>query len=624
MLPGIIFAFSVGSDSWSMVLQVLLRGINASYAYAAWPVTISLLVGLLIAKGCWPRLAFLPLFPVSGDALRALFQFRFRRCEGPKSIALGAILLLVATGCGGGGQSSPTTPQQGIQDGPPASFTPTAVTTFHNNNARTGANLTETWLTPSNVSAATFGKRAAITVQGDIFAQPLYVPGVTAGQGSHNLIIVATEHDQVYAIDADTHQIVWQKDFLGSSGTVTTLLPSDLLNCSAIAPEVGITGTPVIDTTTSTIYVVARTKETQSGQPVFYQRLHSLDLTTGQDKLTPTVITSPPDPNGEFGAAQFDPVLNNQRSALLLTNGQVYVAWASHCDLGTYQGWVMSFDASTLQLTGAWTPSPSGTFGGIWMAGSGPASDSSGDVYLPVGNGPSDAMTGGSNYGDSVVRLHNSANQISAIDYFIPFDWKTLFDDDLDLGSAGSILLPDQTGAAHPHLLAVAGKDATVYLLDRDNLGHWQPSNDGQVLQSFKSDSQHNFSTPAFWNNTFYFGWFAGPVEAFRYDPTSQQIDPTPISSTGSWTLGYPGASPSVSANGTSNGIVWVLRNNGTDADLRAYDATNLNNELYDSEMSPERDNSGPSVTFGVPTVADGWVFVGTRGEVDIYGLLSR
>ncbi len=546
----------------------------------------------------------------------------FRDCGGFKRAAFAAILLTMATGCGGGSAAAPA--QGSNQIGPPATFTPTVVATYHNNNARTGANLTETWLTPSNVSVGTFGKRAAITVQGDVFAQPLYVPGVTAGQASHNLIVAATEHDQVYAIDADNHQIVWHADFLGSSGTVTTLSPSDLLTCSAIAPEVGITGTPVIDTTTSTVYVVARTKETQSGQPVFYQRLHALDLATGQDKLTPTVITSPPDPGGQFGVAQFDPQLNNQRSALLLANGQVYVAWASHCDFGSYQGWVMSFDATSLQLTGAWTPEPSGTYGGIWMAGSGPASDASGDVYLPVGNGQSDAMTGGSNYGDSVVRLRNSANQISTIDYFIPFDWQMLFNDDLDLGSGGSILLPDQSGTAHPHLLTVAGKDGTVYLLDRDNLGHWQPGNDGQVVQTFKSDAQNSLCTPAFWNNNLYFGWLRGPVEAFRYDPASQQIDTTPTSTTGGWDVGYPGASPSISANGTSGGILWVLRNNGTDAELRAYDATNLRSELYDSDLSPERDESGPSVIFGVPTVADGWVFVGARGEVDIYGLLSR
>jgi hypothetical protein len=533
------------------------------------------------------------------------------------------LLLLIATGCGGG-NSSPATTQESNQNGPPASFVPTTVSTYHNNNARTGANLTESWLTPANVNISTFGKRAAIPVQGDVFAQPLYVPGVATAQGSHNLIIAATEHDQVYGIDADSRQIVWHTDLLGSSGTVTTLAPSDLLNCTAIAPEVGITGTPVIDTSTSTVYLVARTKETQSGQPVFYQRLHALSLSTGQDKVAPTVITTPPDPGGQFGVAQFDPVLNNQRSALLLANGQVYVAWASHCDFGNYQGWVMSFDESSLQLTGAWTPSPSGTSGGIWMSGSGPASDASGDVYLAVGNGASDAMSGGANYGDSVVRLRSSANQISLIDYFIPFDWQMLFDDDLDLGSGGPILLPDQSGAVHPHLLPVAGKDGTVYLLDRDNLGQSQPGNDGQVVETFKSDAQKSLCTPAFWNNNLYFGWMRGPIEAFRYDPASQQINPTPVSTTGAWDVGYPGASPSISANGTSNGILWALRNNGTDADLRAYEAADLSNELYDSELSPQRDQAGPSVTFGVPTVADGWVFVGARGEVDIYGLLAR
>lgn len=614
-----VFAFNLGSSSGSPVLQVLLSGIGTACRYAALPVATSFFLKPLVAMSR----GVVPAFRLSPHPSKAPAHSSSPCRAGAQSVALGAILLLIATGCGGG-KSVPAPVQEGNQGGPPASFTPTAVTTYHNDNARSGANLTETWLTPSNVSVATFGRRAAIPVAGAVFAQPLYVPGVATAQGSHNLLIVATEHDQVYAIDADTHQIVWHQDFLGSSGTVTTLLPSDLLNCSAISPEVGITGTPVIDTTTSTIYLVVRTKETQSGQPVFYQRLHALDLTTGQDKLTPTVITTPPDPSGEFGAAQFDPLLNNQRSALLLSNGQIYVAWASHCDFGNYQGWVMAFDATSLQLTSAWTPAPSGTFGGIWMAGSGPASDATGDVYLAVGNGASDVMTGGSNYGDSVVRLHNSSNQLTAIDYFIPFDWQTLFNDDLDLGSGGPILLPDQTGATHPHLLPVAGKDGTVYLLDRDNLGKSQPGNDGQVVQSFKSGAQGNFSTPAFWNNTLYFGWLSGPIEAFRYTPATQQIDTTPISTTGAWDLGYPGASPSVSANGTAGGIVWVLRNNGTDADLRAYDATNLRSELYDSELSPERDMAGPSVTFGVPTVADGWVFVGAHDEVDIYGLLSR
>ena len=404
---------------------------------------------------------------------------------------------------------------------------------------------------------------------------------------------------------------------------VTTVQPDDV-NCAAIAPEIGITGTPVIDTTSSTIYLATRTKETQSGQAVFYQRLHALDLKTGQEKLTPTTITTPPDPGGQFGVAQFDPVRNNQRAALLLANGQVYVAWASNCDVGEYQGWVMSFDATTLQLTAGWTSEPVGIQGGIWMAGGGLATDSSGDVYLAVGNGWSDPMTGGLDYGDSVVRLHASGNQVTAIDYFIPFDWQTLFDEDNDLGSGGPVLLPDQNTAAHPHLLTIAGKDGKVYLLDRDDLGQAKPDNDDQILQSFQTDAQLSLCTPAFWNNNLYFGWGYGPVEAFRYDPATQQIVTTPTSTTGSFDVGYPGATVSVSASGTNNGIVWLVRNDGAYSDLRAYDATDLTRELYSSEQSPQRDRAGPSVIFGVPTVADGLVFVGGRGELDIYGLLSK
>ncbi len=529
---------------------------------------------------------------------------------------------MVATGCGGsGGSSQASTP---TEPSSPATTNHTVVSTYHNDNARTGANITETLLTPANVNPVLFGKRAAITVAGDIFAQPLYIPAIVTAEGSlHNLIIVATEHDQVYAIDADSHNIVWHADFLDSAAGVSTLQTTDV-NCSAIAPEIGITGTPVIDTSSSTIYVVARTKETQSGEPVFYQRLHALDLKTGLDKVAPTTITTPPDPTGQFGVARFDPLLNNQRAALLLVNGQVYVAWASHCDLGNYQGWLMAFDAGTLQVTAAWTPEPSGDFGGIWMAGGGPASDSSGDVYLAVGNGYSDAMLGESDYGDSVVRLHTSNNLISTADYFTPYNWQTLYTEDHDLGSGGAILLPERSGSAHPRLLTVAGKDGKVYLLDRDSLGQSRPDNDSQIVQSFQSDAQASLCTPVFWNNNFYFGWMLGPLEAFRYDPVRQQIDTTPTSTTGSFNMGYPGATVSLSADGVRNGIVWFVRNDGEYSDLRAYDATNLNLELYSSEMSPGRDRSGPSVIFGVPTVVDGWVLVGGRGELDVYGLLSR
>jgi hypothetical protein len=537
--------------------------------------------------------------------------------------ALALLMLIASTGCGGGGGGA-TSDQQGTTSSPPpVELAHTTVSTYHNTNDRTGSNLTETVLTPDNVNAVSFGKRAAVPVAGSIFAQPLYIPGVSTSTGSHNLVIVATEHDQVYAVDADSRTVVWHTDFLGTSGSVTTVASTDV-NCGAIAPEIGITGTPVIDTTSATIYVVVRTKETQSGATVFYQRLHALDLSTGQDKVPPTTITTPPDPAGQFGVAQFDPLLNHQRAALLLSGGQVYVAWASHCDLGNYQGWLIAFDAISLQETAGWTPDPSGSMGGIWMSGAGPTADSNGDVYLAVGNGWSDAMTGGSNYGDAVVHLHNSSNQISTVDYFIPFDWQTLYSEDHDLGSGGPVHLPEQSGSTHPHLLTVAGKDGKVYLLDRDNLGQSQPDNDDQIVQSFQSDAQYSLCTPAFWNNTLYFGWTYGPVEAFRYNPSTQQIGATPFSTTGSFDVGYPGATPSISANGSVSGILWFVRNDGAYSDLRAYDALDLTRELYSSQMSPGRDQSGPSIVFGVPTIADGWVFIGAQGELDIYGLLAR
>jgi hypothetical protein len=511
------------------------------------------------------------------------------------------------------------TPTQSAQQSSQAS-TATAVPTYHNNNSRSGANTTETILTPANVNVLKFGKVGFVTVKGAIYAQPLYVPQVKVGTQVRNLVIVATEHDQVYAIDADVRVIVWNADFLGSDGSVNALGPGDV-NCGSIVPEVGITGTPVIDTSTNTIYVVARTKEIQNGQTTFYQRLHALDLVTGQDKMPPTTITTPS--NGNFGAAQFDPLLNNQRSALLLAKGQVYVAWASHCDWGNYQGWVMAFAANTLQLTSAWTPEPSGTLGGIWMAGGGPASDSSGDVFLAVGNGATDAEMGGLNYGDSVVRLHGSGNVLSAVDYFTPFDFQRLFDDDLDLGSGAPVLLPAQPGTAHPNLLVVAGKDGTVFLLDRDNLGQWK-TNDTQVVQTFKSDAIFSLCTPAVWNNTVFFGFLAGSIEAFQFDPKTQLLNSTPASTSGSVQISYPGATPSISANGTQNGILWVVQNSGPHAVLRALDATKLTTQLYSSDMSAVRDSAGPSVAFAVPTVADGKVFVGTSGELDIYGLLPN
>ncbi len=501
-----------------------------------------------------------------------------------------------------------------------------SIATYRTDNARTGVNALESKLTPANVNAVSFGRRAAIAVQGDVYAQPLYISNVTTADGTtRNLVIVATQHDQVYAIDTTTQAIVWQRSFLDSSGLVTPV-PADDVSCGDIANEVGITGTPVLDPASERFYVVVRTKETLNGQASYYQRIHALSLVNGVDVLPATNITTPPNRGNQFGSAHFDPLRNNQRAALLLANGQVYVSWASHCDVGDYQGWVMAFDEQTLQLTSAWTPSPGGILGGIWMSGGGPAADENGEVYVAVGNGGSDAMTGGSNYGDSVVRLHPDEQNLSVTDYFIPFDYQKLFNDDLDLGAGGPVLLPAQTGAAHPHVLVTSGKDSTVYLLDRDNLGKWHADEDSQILQSFFGNAYGSFATPAVWNNTVYFGFSDASLEAFAYDPVQQQINPTPSSTSGSIFLGYPGASPILSANGSADAILWILQtdqfHSGGPAILRAFDPANLATEFYDSNMSPDRDGAGAAVRYTVPVVADGQVFVAGHNEIDIYGLL--
>ena len=557
---------------------------------------------------------------------------RRKRRSGWESLALlaAALVLLASLGCGGG-SSSPQPENNNGNSTPARRVGRAVVATYHNDNGRTGVNSGETTLRPDNVNVVSFGRLAAIPVQGQIYAQPLYLPNISMGaSGLHNLVIVATEHDQVYAIDVDTRRVMWQRDFLGSEGNVTTVssedVSSDDIVCEDMTPEIGITGTPVANLVSNTIYLVVKTKETQNGQATFHQRFHALDLATGTDKLAATEITSPPDPGGQFGAARFDPLTNNQRSALLLANEQIYVVWASHCDQGAYEGWLMSFDQTTLQLTAAWTSTPSAGAGGIWMSGSGPATDSSGDIFLVAGNGLSQSVSGFEDYGDSVVRLRGSGNTFSVVDYFTPYNFQYLSDGDWDLGATGPVLFPDQPGAAHPHLLTVTGKNAAVYLLDRDNLGHWQPNGDGQIMQSFPSGAQFAFSNPALWNNTLYSAWCDMPVTALGYDPAAQQIITTPLSTTSSTILAFPGAAPSISVNSNENGILWILETDGYAKSgpgiLRAYDATDLSTELYDSEISPDRDRAGVAVKFVAPTVADGMVFVGAQNELDIYGLL--
>jgi hypothetical protein len=384
-------------------------------------------------------------------------------------------------------------------------------------------------------------------------------------------------------------------------------------------------GTPVIDTASGTLYVVARTKE--SGK--YYQKLHALDITSGAEKFGgPVVIQATVSGTGtgsSGGTIAFDPLIQNQRSALLFQNGLVYIAWGSHCDKGNYHGWLMAYDHKTLAQKAVWITTPNGNEGAIWQSGAGPAGDLS-NVYFATGNGSVDVNTGGTDYGQSLVKLGPPSNgTLPVVDYFTPYDGPNLNDGDLDIGSGGLMLLPDQKGP-HKHLLVQGDKVGNIYLVDRDNMGHYNAQNNNQIVQYLISDGLGMWNSPTWWNNHIYFGPKNDTIKAFNFNTATGLMTTTPTSQT-SKTFGYPGTTTSISANHTSNAILWALDNssfkNTKGAVLHAYDATNLANELYNSNQNATRDNPGGAVKFTVPTVANGKVYVGTQTKLTVYGLLS-
>jgi hypothetical protein len=508
-------------------------------------------------------------------------------------------------------------------------YAQTAVTTYHNDNYRTGANTHEVTLTPSNVNVLSFGKLQAFPVLGYVYAQPLFVPGVSIQGVQHDVLYVADEHDTVSAFDVHTFAMLWQTSFLSDSGRyiVSTLSSDGDLDCDDLVPEIGITGTPVIDLARNTLYVVARTKvvDTQTDQTQFYATLHALDLKTGADNITPQVITARVPGTGggsQGGFLTFDPLVESQRPALLLTNGLIIVTFASQCDVGFYHGYVMAFDETNLQPTGVFVTTPNGYQGGMWASGAGSAADSNGKIYVPTGNGDFTANVGGQDFGDSILRLNWANNMLTLEDYFTPWDYQPLWDFDTDLGSGGIMLLPDQPGTTYPHLLVQAGKEGTIDLVNRDNMGHWHAGDDSQIVQTIPYVIGGVWGAPAFWKNSVYFGGINDYLKAFTFDPNAEQLSVGPVSQTQTF-FGYPGPTPSVSSNGALNGIVWAIQRVGNHAILRAYDAHNLGTEFYDSDQSPQRDGMGPAVKFTPPTVANGLVFAAAQGEVDMYGLLQ-
>jgi hypothetical protein len=509
--------------------------------------------------------------------------------------------------------------------------------THHNDNLRTGQNLNETVLTPVNVQTQ-FGKRFSYAVDGIAYASPLYVANLSIpGYGFHNVVYVATEHDSVYAFDADGSAIdpLWHVSFINPAAGVTTVPAMDTGECCDIKPEIGVTGTPVIDPASGTLYVVAKTKEVLGGNTNYVQRLHALDIATGAEKFGgPVVLQANVTGNGigsQGNVLPFNSLRQNQRPALLLNNGVVYIAFASHGDNQPYHGWVLGYSAATLQQVMAYAATPNNEGGGIWHSGGGLAADSAGSIYFVTGDGTFTANTaGGRDYGDSFIKLGPSG---SVLDYFTPWNQLDLDVNNIDLGGGGLMLLPDQSGP-HPHMLLGAGKNGTIYLIDRDNMGHFNPNNDSQIVQSLVdifpngTPEPGNYSTPVYFNGSVYFSPVTDTVQAFQFTNGMLSTAPTSQSAGG---YSYPGGTLAISARGNSDGILWVVERHGVDPGgggvvapgvLRAFDPADLSNEYYNSDQAGSRDTMDFAAKFNVPLVANGKVFVAGENQLTVYGLL--
>jgi hypothetical protein len=528
------------------------------------------------------------------------------------SNALGSVTshsatLTVTPGSGGGGTAS--------------------VLTYHDDVARTGLDPNETTLTTSNVNSSTFGKVGFLTVTGKVDAEPLYMPNLSINGATHNVVFVATEHDLVYAFDADTFTQLWQASVLGTGETT-----SDTHSCGQITPEIGITSTPVIDPGAGahgTIFVVAMSKDS-TGK--YHQRLHAFDLTTGAEQAGSPVEIQATYPSAS-GQDTFDPYQYAERSGLLLLNGVIYTGWTSHCDETPYQGWLMGYNESTLQQTGVLDLTPNGSEGSIWMAGSGLAADASGFIYFLDANGSFDTNLNSSgfpangDYGNAFMKVSTSGGALSVADYFAMHNTVGESDADEDLGSGGALVLPDLKDASGNtvHLAVGAGKDGNIYIVNRDNMGKFNPSNNSALYQEVDGQiGGQEFAMPAYFNGTIYYGAVGNALKAFPI--TNAKLATSP-SSASSATFAYPGTTPSISANGTSNGIVWAVENTGSGTGggagvLHAYDATNLGTELYNSNQASNGRDSFTDNKFITPMIANGKVYVGTPTGVAVFGLL--
>jgi hypothetical protein len=503
------------------------------------------------------------------------------------------------------------------------------VLTSQYDNARTGSDLHETILNPQNVNVRQFGKLFMFHVDGAVYAQPLYIPGLEIpGRGKHNVVFIATEHDSVYAFDADGRQTspLWKVSLLNTKIDAGPV-PAYDLRCPFIYPEVGITSTPVIDYPSGTLYVLARTVESSErfSHP-FVQRLHALAITTGVEKVGgPVEIQASSSGRGDgssSGQVRFNPLRENPRAALLLAGGAVYLTWASSCDVGPYHGWMMAYDSHSLKQLAAFDATPDANDGGFWASDTGPAADKEENVYAATGNGKFDAATGGRDYGDTILKMKLNGNGVQIRDYFTPYNQAQLDAEDNDLGSGGPVLFPGPS-AAHSPLVAIAGKGATLYIIDRDKMGGFHAGNNSQAVWTIPLAGAL-LGAPAYWNGHLFVAAGGDALKEFLVTPAGLKL----VAQSDEKFDDRAGI-PTISSNGPRNGIVWLLTSkhwNEPDrrpAVLYAYDASNVRHELYNSEQDSARDRAGIGLRFNMPMVANGRVYIGAKGEVDVYGLIS-
>lgn len=500
------------------------------------------------------------------------------------------------------------------------------VVTYHYDNTRTGQNLSETTLTLANVNSTSFGKKGEFTVDGKVDAQPLYLSQITVSGQKKNVLYAATEHDSVYAFDADainglTSSFLWKVSLLGSGETT-----SDTRGCGQVTPEIGITATPVIDRSRNAIYVIAMSKDSSGN---YFQRLHALDLSTGQELLNGPITIRATYPgtgdNSTAGTVVFDAKQYKDRAGLLQIGGTIYTMWSSHCDIRPYTSWVMAFDAGSLAQSAVLNLVPNGSEGGIWMSDTAAAADASGNIFFLVGNGDFGTSLNGQgfpangNCGNCFVKLSTSGG-LTLSDYFTPHNTVAESAADTDFGSGGALLLPDlkDSGGNTKHLAIGAGKDAIIYVADRDNMGKFNPNAD-QIYQEVQGQLAGGvFAMPAFFNGTVYFGAVGDTLKAFGM--ANARLAGTPSSQSAAH-YAYPGATPAVSANGTSNAIVWAVENGSTGV-LHAYDASDLTKELYNSNQAAGGRDHFSDNKFITPVIINGRVYVGTTNSVAVFGLL--